>query len=322
MNLRCGLSPAVGLLLLSALWAFGWLLPDLFLHSGATTISLPLGQAILFSVFAAMTWSVAAAQRLEFPRGRHAWKCAGIGVGLFVIPTSAAAFAGGWISNFDQVAVLCVTPVFAVALEPYLQNTLPRRGKAALAGTLVAIAGILCLFPLETPGSFRAGAALVVLLVAIFALAATNCIAVRLASALPVRSGLPMAALAGGASAIYFAVIAAVTRPIAWDSSSLQIYLLRLFLVDIPGLFLLFWIMGRLSASRMTARFLLAPLFASVAGLALEQTLPPLRALLGIVLLAGGSGWLVFAPAESEVEKLISLKAATAESPARSSRED
>ena len=131
-----------------------------------------------------------------------------------------------------------------------------------------------------------------------------------------------MAALAGGASAIYFAVIAAVTRPIAWDSSSLQIYLLRLFLVDIPGLFLLFWIMGRLSASRMTARFLLAPLFALLAGLALEQTLPPLRALLGIVLLAGGSGWLVFAPAESEVEKLISLKAATADEPARSSRED
>ncbi len=221
MNLRGGFSPAVGLLLLSALWAFGWLLPDLFLQSGATTISLPLGQAILFSVFAAMTWSVAAAQRLKFPRGRHAWKCAGIGVGLFVIPTSTAAFARGSISNFDQVAVLCLTPVFAVALEPYLQNTLPRRGKAALAGTLVAIAGILCLFPLETPSSFRAGAALVVLLVAAFALAATNCIAVRLASALPGRSGLPMAALAGGACAIYFAVIAAVTRPIAWDSSSL-----------------------------------------------------------------------------------------------------
>ncbi|HZZ40539.1 MAG TPA: hypothetical protein VFE06_15490 [Acidobacteriaceae bacterium] len=300
MKLRAGLSPAVGLVLLSGLWAFGWLLPDLLPQFGTRTVSLPVGESILFTAFAAITAFIAKMQRLEFPRGRHAWTGAGIGVGLFVVPAGAAAFARGWVSNFDEVAVLCLTPVFAVVLEPYLQDNPPRKGKAALAGALVAIAGILCLLPIETPGSFRGGAALVVLLVAAIVLAATNCIAVRLASTDSGQSSLTLAAQAGGASAILFAMIAAATRSAAWDSSAAEIYILRLFLVDIPGLFLLFWLMRRLSATRMAARFLVAPLLASLAGLALERTLPPLRGLLGIALLAGGSGWLVFAPAESE----------------------
>jgi hypothetical protein len=63
----------------------------------------------------------------------------------------------------------------------------------------------------------------------------------------------------------------------------------------------------------MTARFLLAPLFAILAGMALEPTSPPLRAWLGMALVAGGAGWLVFAPAEkTEVEELDSLNARTA----------
>jgi drug/metabolite transporter (DMT)-like permease len=314
MKLRAGLLPAFGLVLLSALWAFGWLLPDLLPQSGGRAVSLPLGEAILFSAFAATSAFIAKMQQLEFPRGRRAWIGAGIGVGLFVVPGCAAAFARGWVSNFDAVAVFCLTPVFAVVLEPYLQDNPPRKGKAALAGALVAIAGILCLLPLETPGSFRAGAALVVLLMAAFVVAATNCVAVRVASTVPGPSSLTLAAQAGGASAILFAAIAGVTRSAEGDSSGLTIYLLRLFLVDLPGLFVLFWLMRRLSAARMTARFLVAPLLASLASLALERTLPPLRGLLGLVLVAAGSGWLVFAPAEPDREARFTLSADPGES--------
>lgn len=296
------------------LCAFGWLLPEIFPHAGANPISLPLGQAILFFVFAAMTTSISVVRRLEFPRGHHAWVAASLGVGFFVIPTSAAVFARNSVSASEAVVILCLTPIFAVVLEPYLQDCPPRKGKAALAGALVAIAGILSLVPLETPSSFRAGAALFVLVMTAFELAATNCIAVRLANIAPKRSTLPMAAQAAAATAICFAVIAAITRGTAWPSGTLKIYLLKSFLVDLPGLFLLFWLMSRLAATRMTARFLLAPMFVVFAGLALEQTLPPLRSLVGIVLLASGSGWLVFAPGESGNEELISLKGALVKS--------
>ena len=308
MKLRAGLSPRLGLLLLSALWALDWLVPDLFPGSAPNVFSLPARQAILFSAFAVVTASLALMQRIQFrrvqfPRGRLAWASAGIGLGFFVIPTSAAAFARDRISSLDAAAVFCLTPVFAVVLEPYLQDCSPRKGRAALAGALVAIAGILFLFPLETPSSWREAVALLVLLVTAFGIAATNCVAVRLAHVVPSESTLPMTAMASGVSAIGFALAAAFTPNTPWNSTALQIFFLRSFLIDIPGLFLLFWLIRRLSASRMTARFLLAPLLASLAGLALERTWPPLRGLFGLVLLACGSGWLVFAPAESQDEE-------------------
>lgn len=307
---RAGLTPALGLLLLSALWSVASLSSDLIPHLGADALAPAQSQVVLFSVFAALAASIAVAHRAEFPRGRLAWACAGIGVGLFAIPATLAACAQGWISNLDRVVVFSLTPVFAVVLEPYLQGSAPRRGKNALAGALAGVAGILFIFPLDISGSFHAGAALCALVVAAFCIAATNCLAVRLARNLPGRSTLPMAAQAGAASAICFAAAAAFTSHAAWRWSALPAQLLELLLIDLPGLFLLFWLMRRLAASRMAARFLLAPLFAIVAGLALEPTSPPVRAWLGIALLAGGAAWLLFAPAEEpDGKKIASLNA-------------
>jgi drug/metabolite transporter (DMT)-like permease len=181
-------------LLLSAFWAAAWLRRNLIPHFGADTLSPAQGQAALFSVFAALAASIAVVKRVEFPRGRRAWACASIGVGLFVIPAVLAACAQGWVSELDRVAVFSLTPVFAVVLEPYVQDSAPRQGKAALAGALAAVAGILFLFPLDIPGSFRALAALCALLVAAFGIAVTNCLAVRLARNLAGHSMLPMAA--------------------------------------------------------------------------------------------------------------------------------
>ena len=121
---------------------------------------------------------------------------------------------------------------------------------------------------------------------------------------------MPMAAQAAGTGALCFAVMAVVLPKTVGSTSTLALFIPKLFLIDVPGLFLLFWLMARLAASRMTARFLIAPLLASLAGLALERMLPPVRGMLGLLLLAGGSGWLVFAPAESEADERISLRMA------------
>ena len=105
-----------------------------------------------------------------------------------------------------------------------------------------------------------------------------------------------MAALAAAAGALCFAAIAAFFPETPGVTTASGVFILKLLLVDVPGLFLLFWLMPRLAASRMAARFLLAPLLAAVAGLVLEHVLPPLRGALGLLLLAAGSGWLAFAP--------------------------
>jgi drug/metabolite transporter (DMT)-like permease len=305
---RSDLSPKLGLLLLSALWATAWLRADLLPQFGGETTSPALGQTALFSVFAAVAASIAVARHAEFPRGSRAWASAGIGVGLFVVPALLAACAEGWVSKLDRLAVFSLTPVFAVVLEPYLQGGAARQGKAALPSSLAAVAGLLLLFPLDVPGSLRAGAALCALLAAAIGIAATNCLAVKLACNAVDRSTLPMAALAGAASAVCFATVAALTPHTAWGWSTLPAQLLSPLLLDLPALFLLFWLMRRLTASRMTARYLLAPLIAILAGLALESASPPARAWFGMALLAGGAGWLVFAPAEeTEVGGLDSL---------------
>jgi drug/metabolite transporter (DMT)-like permease len=315
---RAGLSPNFGLLLLSALWAIASLRTDLFPSFGADSLSPVPRQAVVFLVFAAVAASIAAARRAEFPRKREAWACVCVGIGLFVVPAALVACAQGWVSALDRVAVFSLTPVLAVVLEPYLQGTPPQQGKAALAGALAAVAGILCLLPLDIPGSFRAGAALCALVAAAVSVAAANCLAVRLARNLVGRSTLPMAALAGAPSAVCFAAAALFTPHTAWRWSAPPSQLFELLVIELPSLFLLFWLMPRLAASRMTARFLFAPLFAILAGMALEPTSPPVRAWLGMALLAGGAGWLVFAPAETtEGEELEPLRALTSGSPRR-----
>jgi drug/metabolite transporter (DMT)-like permease len=315
---RIGMPPALGLLLLSALWALGSLRSDLFPQFGADPLTHTQADAALFCIFAVVAACMAVVRRVEFPRGPAAWTSAGIGLGLFVVPAAVVAWAQGSLSTLDRVAVFSLTPVFAVVLEPHLQGSNPARGKAALGAALAAVAGILCIFPLQIPGSLRAGMALLALLAAAIGIAAANCIAVRLALRVADRSTLPMAAQAAGASGICFAAAAFFAPRNPWNWSGLASQCLGLLLFDLPALFLLFWLMRRLAASRMTARFLLAPLITVLAGMALEFPALSARAWLGIALLAGGAGWLVFAPAErNDVEGLNLRNALTADSPRR-----
>ena len=316
-RIRAGLSPALGLLLLSALWAISSLRTELFPPwRGYPVARVAPGSALLRLRRCGCVHRRGAPRRIPTRAPR---------VGLCLHRPrplrGSGRFGGlhtGLVSALDRVAVFSLTPVFAVVLEPYLQGTVLRQEKAALSGALTAVAGILCLFPLDIPVSFRAGAALCALLAAAVSIAATNCFAVSLARNLAGHSTLPMAALAGAASAVCFSVAAAFTPHTAWRWTALPPQLLWLLAIDFPALFLLSWLMRRLAASRMTARYFLAPLFTILAGIALEPASPPVRAWLGMALLAGGAGWLVFAPAEkTEIEELTLLSAFPAESPRR-----
>jgi drug/metabolite transporter (DMT)-like permease len=54
--------------------------------------------------------------------------------------------------------------------------------------------------------------------------------------------------------------------------------------------------MPRMSAIRMTTRFVIAPLMTALFGIALFRPEVGLRDILGFVLIAAGAGWLLFAP--------------------------
>jgi drug/metabolite transporter (DMT)-like permease len=316
-------SPALGLLLLSLLWAADSLSAELFPQLPVESMSSPQQQAVLCLVFAAVAACLAVARRAEFPRGRSAWACAGLGLGFFVVPSLLVAWVQDWASGLDRAAIFSLTPVFAAVLEPYLQGSSePRRARATLAGAVCAVGGILVLFPLRSPASLRAAAALCALAAATVCIAVTNCLGVRLARNTAGRSTLAMAAQAGAASAVCFAAASSFTPHTVWQWHALLPQLFWSLGIDLPAMFLLFWLLRRLAASRMTARFLLAPLFAIVAEIVLLRMVPPLQDWVGLALLAGGSGWLVFAPAErSDAEEQGLLKLFPGDSPRRTTPE-
>jgi drug/metabolite transporter (DMT)-like permease len=212
-----------------------------------------------------------------------------------------------------RVALFSLAPVIAVVLEPYLgasplggDRGLP--GMSGLMGALTAVAGTLCVFPLQIPGSIEAAAAVGAVILAAACVAAANCGAVRLARALKAKAIAPMAAIAGAAAAAGLASASALTERAAWRWEGIAPELGRAVVFELPGLLLLFWLMQRMSAARMTTRFVLAPLMTILIGMALERPAVGLRTWAGLVLIAAGAGWLLFAPAEEPGADFPSLR--------------
>ena len=78
--------------------------------------------------------------------------------------------------------------------------------------------------------------------------------------------------------------------------------------LDLPALLLLFWLMRRMTAARMTLRFVLGPLIASLAGVALFAPTVSARAWLGLALMAAGSAWMLLQRDSPEDSTTLSLR--------------
>lgn len=218
-----------------------------------------------------------------------------IGLGLFVVPALTLSVVQQWIDPFTQVILLALTPIFAVVLEPHFDHTAapPRH---ALVAAMAGAAGLLLVFPFQLPRSAAAAGGWLALLLAVLALAAANCRAVQLASLLPPHSVAPMAVIATATSALASLVFGGIARALPLPHALAGASLLWSALVDTPSVLLLFWLLPRLSASRITTRFIVAPLFSSLAGLILLRPSITARDAAGLLLAAAGSAWLLLAP--------------------------
>ena len=72
--------------------------------------------------------------------------------------------------------------------------------------------------------------------------------------------------------------------------------------IEVPALFLLFWLMPRMSAARMATRYVIAPLLAILVGAGLMRAALVPRTWLGLMLMAAGAVYLLFAPDEKPEE--------------------
>ncbi len=209
------------------------------------------------------------------------------------MPAVLIQIAGEAIDASTRVALFSLAPVFALVLEPHLGSASANQPRGALMASLLAVAGTLLVFPLDLPQSAAAALAFCGVVVAVASLAAANCIAVRIASEQPARSILSFATIATGGAAIALALLGIVFEHRTPRSLSLPNPWIAL---DLLALALLFWLMRRMTAARMTTRFLIAPLSANLIGLAFLRPGVQARGWLGLLLIAVGSGWLLFGP--------------------------
>jgi len=287
--------PVAALFLLCLLWALDGLGPDLFPVLRYSQLPAMERQAITYALLAVVAVSYAVTQRAKWPAGRTAAVWVGIGLLLFATPVLLVAAAQGWVSQLERVAIFSLAPVFAVVLEPHLGNPELRRS-GELLSALVAVAGALCIFPLNVPGSPGAVAAVLAIVAAAACAATGNCIAARFASSQSNPSLALCAAFACGSAALAFAVAGARTEHAQWHMSQCVTQLVWIALIDLPALLLIFWLLRCMTAVRMTTRYILVPLLIVLAGIALEQPAITTRMVLGTILMAVGAMGLLLAP--------------------------
>ncbi|HUX45008.1 MAG TPA: EamA family transporter [Terracidiphilus sp.] len=289
--------PAVGLLAFSLLWALGSLRADLLANLPHPVLPAFAGQAFPLALCALAAALLALARRAARPPVSAALLVA---LGLFVAPAWLIHLAAGAVPAFTRVVLFSLVPVFAVVLEPHL-NPDAAPGRFSLAAALAALCGFLLVFPFHLPQSPADAAAFLAILLASASIAASNCIAVRVAGTLPSASFAAFAALTCALAATCLALSSELLAPADWRPSRLAPALLSAFLwsalVDLPALALLFWLFRRLSAVRTTTRFLLAPLFAALASALVLHPRIQLSSASGLLLIAAGAAWLLLAPA-------------------------
>ncbi len=282
------------LLALSFLWSLDSLRADLLPYrwqsDSASTLS---GQALRLAVLAIEAAIIARITRSPRVRRRDTVQAALIGLGLFAAPALILHFAAPFVPDLTRTALFALTPIFAVVLEPYLGRADANQSHSALLAVLVALTGVLSIFPVDAPVTPRAAFGFLAIVFAAACIAAVNCAAVRLASVEDAPSPAATAAIATAAAAVAICLASPFAAATALSASALIPDLLWTTLIDLPALLLLFGLMHRLTAARMTLRFILAPLFAGVFGLILFRPPVSLRSLAGLALMALGAAWML-----------------------------
>jgi drug/metabolite transporter (DMT)-like permease len=291
-------SPVAALLLLCLLWSLGSLRIDLLPASASVSLPRLQREALPFAWLAITSSLFAAFKGSKWPQGRHILSAIFFGLGLFVVPALLVFFSNEWISELTRVALFSLVPVFTVVFEPHISGTTGEQRRGALIAALVAVGGTFCIFPAQVPNSIAGAAAFSAIVLAAACSGAANCLAVRAASPFDQMPIATMAAICGATAFAAFAGLGLLLEGEVWQSYGLGPELAWSAAVGLPGLLLLFWLLPRMSAVRMTTRFVIAPLMATLFGVVLFRPEVSLRALLGLVLVAAGAAWLLIAPDE------------------------
>lgn len=299
--------PVIGLLLLCFLWSLESLRSDLLPAQFAAGLPPFEREAMHLSALAVVAWLMAGVQRAPWPRGRQIWDSILIGLGLFVVPALLGEAAKNEIPDLTRVALYSLAPVFAVAFEPYLGRLTESQSKGGLLAALGCVFGTLGVFPLAIPSTWEGAGGFLAIILAVACISATNCWAVRFICETPPQSGAPIASVASAIAAAILAGVSLISEHPVWNNWVVGPEVAWTTAVELPALVLLFWLMRRMSAVRMTTRFVVTPLIVNVVGLIVLRPSMRVRAGLSILLIAVSAGWLLASHEEDKEPDAIPL---------------
>ena len=305
-------APMAALLLLSLLWTGSALRVDLLPDLQPNLLPHLERQVLTLALLALSAGLIAIERGAEWPRWRLIRDAIVIGLGLFALPAVLIDLADGSVSGLARIALLTLVPLFAVIFEPYIGLRSAPQNRGGLLAALVAGSGSFLVFPVAIPNSISAGGAFVAVILAAACIAAANCYGVTTATALNggAKGQIAMMASIASASAAAALTIASICleQPI-WKWNALEPELLWSAAIELPALLLVFWLMRRMSAPRMATRYALAPLLAIVIEVALLQYGRDVRlqTWLGLILMAAGAAWILFAPPEETQPSALPL---------------
>ncbi len=296
-----------GLLSLSFLMALGPLrrdlLPDLSHGNLLPADTIESAVLTLVTVVAAV---LAGFRHCRWPRGAALLKCGLIGLGLFVSPALARALPEP-VPALTSVALLALVTVFAAVLEPYLGGAETLPSEHALPSAIACVAGVFLIFPVEAPRTFLATAGWIATVAVAACIAGVNCVGVALLRGsadeeTPRLAVAPALAVAAGTGAMAMALLAifrgdAFQRSLQWSDIGWALF--WPVFIDLPAIFLLFWLMRKMVATQMALRFVMGPLMAVIVeALALQQQLTA-QTWAGLVIASAGLWWMLRSSAPS-----------------------
>ncbi len=293
------------LVLLSLLWACSNLRAELLPAVAAVPVGRLERQALPLVLLAGLATAFALLRKEPWPRGRLFCGAILLGAGLFLLPALLENFSAMTTSAYTRTMLLTLASVFAVVFAPYMGGQGGGEIRHSLVAALAGVAGALLVFPAEFPGTFAPISGFTAAVLAAACLAATNCYAVTWARDLgsPAEGDLaprvPLAAsvaVAAGSAAAGLLSVSAFFERSLWQWKVAAPEWLWSAMLELPALLLLFWLFRRVTAVQMTTRFTLAPLLAVLVGSAALRASMQARTWLGLLLMAAGSGWLLFAP--------------------------
>jgi hypothetical protein len=177
-------------------------------------------------------------------------------------------------------------------------------GRRFLTPALVAFGGALLLLPVGLPESLLgdlklAGLILAILLVGIFS--------VRIFRLLRPVAYLDAVVVVGLSNAIFLTIYCIANGSFLWQWNQLTPIASIASLIDLIEIALLVWLLREMPPIRLSARYLLILLFTIVEGYVVLHPQVTARIAVSIALLAAGTAWILFSPAE-ENEPVLSMR--------------